>query len=152
MNTDLIKRISVLFIIFAFTACSLAPRGKDPSLSLVDLQFDNISLFETSADVVVRVENPNPFPLQIDGASHDLFINGIEIGEGLSDQKIEIPRLSSATQRVKIRLSNLSVIRNIQDLVDKRNFDYRIESTLYIPHTLGLSSYKLSSTGKFSSL
>ncbi|MCO6430114.1 MAG: LEA type 2 family protein [Deltaproteobacteria bacterium] len=146
----MLLRVIAIAILILTSGCGIMRHGDTPNISLVDIQFSDITLFETSADIVVRIENPNPFPIEIDGASHDLYINGIEIGTGLSDQELEIPRLSSAIQKVKLRLSNLTVIRNIQDLVDKRDFDYRIESTLYAPNALGLGSYTVSRKGRFS--
>lgn len=142
------RNLIVLALLTFFSGCSLLS-GTKPDVSIVDVQFSDVTLFETTADFVVRITNENPEELIISGASHDIYLNDIHIGKGLSDKKLNIPRLGSATQEVKVHISNLSLISHIQSLIDAKNFDYRIESTIYLDDALGLSRYHVNESGHF---
>ena len=145
-------RKALFFIFIVFVSSCSGRAGIKPDVNLVDAQFSDVTLFETTADFVIRISNENPEPIVIDGASHDIYLNGVHIGKGLVDDKIEIPRLGTATQRVKVRISNLSLIRNMEDLIQSKNFDYKIDSTLYVPGSFGLSTYRVSQSGHFDGL
>lgn len=140
------KKIFCILLLIIFQGCSSSIKIK-PEVALVDVTFSNITLFETSADVVVRIDNENPHPIVIDGASHNISLNGISIGKGVTDQRVEIPRLGSTTQRLTVRISNLSLVKNIQSIIDAKEYDYRVDSTLYLAGGLGLDTVKVTQTG-----
>lgn len=142
------KNISFALIILIVSSCSLNSARK-PDVSIVDVRFTNATLFETTADFTVRIANPSSDELSLDGAAHDIYLNGIHVGKGLADDKINIPRLGSTTQTVSVHISNLSLLRNIQDLIDAKSFDYKIDSTLYVASLLGLSNYHVVQGGHF---
>lgn len=140
--------LATLFILF-FAGCSFAGTGEKPEVSIVDVQFGDMSVFETTANFTIRVQNENPFALKFEGAAHNIYLNGINIGKGLVSEPFEVPRLGTSTHNVKIHLSNLTLIRNLQELMDAKAFQYRVDSTLYRPGVLGLSNVKVSESGQF---
>lgn len=105
--------------------------GPRPEISLVNIEFKNVTFFETTGVFTVRVDNQQPTTLNINGASYDIEINGIKIGRGRSDERLSIPRFGSAEQLVTVHLSNLSVMSNIQPLIESKDFEYKIDGTLY---------------------
>ncbi len=138
-------------IVFAllFSACSFLNRGEKPEISIVDVKFSEMSVFETSANFTVRIQNSNPFEMNYEGAKYNIYLNDINVGKGLVDNSFTVPKLGSITQDITIRLSNLSLIRNIQKLVDANQFEYKIESVLYKSGSLGLASVDITETGSF---
>ncbi len=63
------------------TALHLVP----PDVSLVDLEFTDLTLFETSGVFTVRLSNENPEPLAVEGGVYNLYLGGKKVGKGLSD-------------------------------------------------------------------
>lgn len=145
------KRILIIIILVLCSGCSLSTSAK-PDISIVDVQFANVSVFETNADFTIRLQNENPYDLDFSGAKHNIYLNGINIGKGLINNSFSIPKLGTTTQVVKIHLSNLSLVRNLQKLIESKDFDYKIESTLFKSGTLGLSNVNITESGNFKTL
>lgn len=100
-------------------------------LSLVNVAFTDATVLETSATFVLRIDNPETKSLWIEGSSHRIYVNGQFVGTGLSDQAVELPRLSSLTLPVRVHLSNLRLATRVRPMIESRRFDYRIDSTLH---------------------
>ncbi|MDZ4785251.1 MAG: LEA type 2 family protein [bacterium] len=136
-----------LCILFVSGCASMS--GPSPEISLVNIEFSDVTFFETTAVIDVRVENQQPNTLLINGASYNIEINGIKIGRGTSDQKLSIPRFGSATQQVKVHISNLSMMSNIQKLVESKDFEYKIEGTLYRDGGFGFAGTEVETKQRF---
>ncbi|MCB0325407.1 MAG: LEA type 2 family protein, partial [Bdellovibrionales bacterium] len=115
---------------FLLTACSLQ-RTVPPEVSVVNVLLENVTVFETVAVFTIRVDNENPFPLEIDGGVHRFYLNDNYVGKGFDETGFTIPRLSSTTQEVRVHLSNLRFFLKLQSLLESSTLSYRIESTLY---------------------
>jgi LEA14-like dessication related protein len=101
------------------------------SVSMVNVQFSNATVFESTAVFTLRINNENPEPLILEGGVHKIYLNGIYVGEGLSNQNLEVPRLSSAVQTVVVHLNNLRLATRIKPVIESQSFDYRISSVFY---------------------
>lgn len=131
------------------SACSLLNGGMvKPDVTIADVRFGDLTLFETTAEFKVRITNPNDFPLRLNGASHSISLNDLTIGTGTSNESIEVPRLGSAVQTVTVHMSNLSLLRRIQTLVEAKDFDYEIRSTLYPAGGFGLRRITVEEHGR----
>ncbi len=122
------KYFAVLLLPLLFTSCATT----DPmEVSLVNVAFTSATVFETSNQFVIRIDNPTPAGWSLEGSSHRIYLNGLYIGTGLSDQAVELPRLSSLSLPVSVHLSNLKLATRVKPIIESRSFEYRIESTLY---------------------
>lgn len=121
----------LLLSLLLFSACSLQ-HTPEPELSIVDAQVKDVNLLETGMEFSIKVTNHSAEPLFIDGSVYRIFINDVDIGTGSSGDVLEVPRFSSATQKVRIGLSNLSMFQNIRALVESKKFDYRVEGEFYL--------------------
>ncbi len=133
---------ALLLALLLLPACSPLRGLETPRVSLVNLQFQNITVFETSAVVEVRVSNPNPEPIAINGASYGLLIGGTHVGEAMSPDRLEVPALGSVVQRAEVHLSNLALARNIKSIVESKHFHYAITSRLYLKTSKGEGKVK----------
>lgn len=113
--------------------CSCASLHKREGLqvSLVNMSVAEASLWETAVIFTVRIQNEMPEPITVDGAVHKIYLNSTYVGEGLSNERLEIPRLSSATQSVTVHLRNVSMLSKLRDIIDQQAVDYRMSSLLY---------------------
>lgn len=142
------KKILLIIILMQLCCCSLTT-GTRPDISLVDVEFSNASIFETSANFTIRLQNENPYQMDFDGAKYNISLNNINVGKGLVDQNFTIPKLGSVTQTVTIHISNLSLLRNVQTLIDAKNFEYRVDATLFGKGGLGLNNININQSGSF---
>jgi LEA14-like dessication related protein len=120
---------AVLFSMF-FVGCTpmLSPKV---GVGLTDLRLSDMSLFETSLNMQLRVENRSSDLLNIDGVTHDIRLNDIHIGTALDGGRFVVPPLSSVTRTVPVSVGNLSLFSRLKDLIESGKFAYEIESTIY---------------------
>lgn len=123
------KRTLILAAVaLIFCSCHTTP---GPSVSLVNVRFIQATVLETSGVFTLRLNNETPDPLLLKGGVHKIYLNGLYVGEGLSNEPLEVAGLTSATQSVTVHLSNLALATRVKPLIESRVFDYRVESVLY---------------------
>lgn len=132
-----IRRRFALPLLAALAAGCSAYGVAPPDVSLVNISFDDLSLFETTGTITVRVTNENPDPLVIDGASFKLVLDGVTVGKALSDRRYEIPRLASATDDVTIHLSNVALATRLRPVLDRERVEWAIQARLWVVGSLG---------------
>lgn len=139
------KKILGLLVVTGIVAgCGVNQPG--PSVSLINLRFEDATALETTATFTLRLSNESPTPVALEGEVHKIYLNGLYLGKGLSDQKVEVPRLGTITHDVKVHLSNLALATRIKSIIDAKSFEYRIDSVF---HGKGpFSRTKSQSTGK----
>jgi LEA14-like dessication related protein len=105
--------IAALLLALALAGCS-GLRGLDtpPQVSLVNLQPVQIRLFEQRYLATIRILNPNPVALPIDGLEYAISINGSEFAHGVSSQRVTVPAYGEKTL-------DLGVISTLARLVDQ---------------------------------
>ena len=121
--------------IFSLAACVLlwcgCSRSNGPSVNLVTMHFKEATALETTTEFVLRLSNESPEAQKFTGSTHKIYINGLYVGKGLSDQAIEVPRLGTVTQAVTVHLSNLALATRIKAIIEAKRFDYRVASTFF---------------------
>ena len=144
------KSVAALLAALTLTlGCATLEPLTDPEVTLIDLKFTQVTLLETSAVATLRIANANPVPLCLAGGVYRLWLNGAELGKGMTGNPLEIPRLASATQDVPIHVSNLALLLRGLDIVKTNEVHYRIGSTLHLAPTHGSRRLKLTSEGTF---
>lgn len=115
-----------LFLLLA--GCTPKP---GPSVSIVNLKFKDITAFETTFTFTLRYGNDTPSAVQLTGGAHKIYLNGLYVGEGLSGDALDIPRLGTATQDVTVHMNNIALATRVKPVIESKSFDYRVRSTLY---------------------
>ncbi|MCX6894221.1 MAG: hypothetical protein NTZ16_01670 [Verrucomicrobia bacterium] len=111
-----------------------------PSVSLVNVRFQDATVLETSATFTLRLSNENPEPVTFNGGVHKIYLNGFYVGKGLCAATVVVPRLGTVTNDVTVHLSNLLLVTRIKPIIESQSFDYRITSRFYGDSMLGGSS------------
>lgn len=126
-----LKVLLVVLLPLALCSCATFAKREGVQVSLVNLQFVEATVWETALDCTIRIQNELPEPVIVDGAVHKIYLNGTYIGDGLSNERIEVPRLSSATQKVTVHLHNIAILVKLRGIVDTQAADYKLTSLLY---------------------
>jgi LEA14-like dessication related protein len=106
-------------------------RAAGPSVNLVSVHFQNATALETTATFTIRLSNDAPVARQFTGSAHKIYLNGLYVGKGLSDNTVDVPRLGTVTQEITVHLSNLALATRIKSVIEAKRFDYRIQSVFY---------------------
>ena len=116
-------------------------------VALVNLAPRDVSPLEQVLDISLRVRNPNNFPLTLTGARFDLDLNGRPLLRGLSNARIEIPRLGSALMRAEGATTTLGLIRQIFEFNPDQPLRYKLKGVAFTEGVLG-ESIPFESTGE----
>ena len=103
-----------------------------------NVRFVDATVMETTMEFEVRIENATPNAIRLDGAVYKVTLNGLSLGRGMTGEILEVPRYSSATQKVQVHLSNLRMATRVRTIVEAQKLDYQLESTL---HAVGRRPY-----------
>ncbi len=120
-----------------------------PDITLVNLEFTDLTLFETSGVFEVRLANENPQPLRIEGGVYSLYVDGLRIGKGLSNRQLEIAPFTTVVDAVEVHINNLTMATRLQSIFDSGAFSYRIKAKIHVATDLGRRSLSLSKDGTF---
>ena len=106
-------------------------KSNGPSVNLVNVQFKDATVFETTTTFTMRISNDAPEARRFTGSAHKIYLNGLYVGKGLSASEVEVPRLGTVTQDITVHLNNLALATRIKSVIEAKRFDYRIQSSFY---------------------
>ncbi|MGE5546559.1 MAG: LEA type 2 family protein [Solirubrobacterales bacterium] len=114
------------------SACAVGDLDMPPEVSLTDLRPIDAGLFEQKVALTLRIRNPNPAPLPIDGYRFALELNGQAFARGFSDERITVGRLSDATTEASAVVSTLDVMRQLIAVPGRKGLEYRLTGTAFL--------------------
>jgi len=103
-----------------------------PEVTLVDLDFVDATVFESTLDVAVRLSNDNPEPMIIDGAVIKLELDGRSFGKGAMAERTEIPRFGSVVEHLEMHLNHIAVASKIKGVIERKVVDYAVTGKVYV--------------------
>ena len=139
----------VLAIVLAVVVvgCSSSGSLEPLQVTLVDLQITEMTLFETGMVAKLRVTNPNPEALTIDGASFMLILDDKKIGTGTTKETFIVERLDSAVVDAVFRINNASALLRLKGIMDKTEVSYGVRGHLYTQGSFGTKKLNVDKMG-----
>ncbi len=139
----------VLGAVLAFSACTSLGSLEPPSISLAGVELTEVTVFETTVQVKLRVSNPNPEPMTLEGASFKLRLEDHKIGRGLSSEIVTIERLDTALLNVTFYVNNAVALLQLREILQQEAVDYRVQAVLYTQGSWGTKKLKVDKEGRF---
>ena len=93
-----------------------------------------MSIFEQRFDVKLRIQNPNNTDLSINGLRFEIELNEREFANGMSGQRIIVPRFGSELVDVEVFTTLGSFLRQIQMLNSSapQKVRYRLKGSAFV--------------------
>jgi len=126
-----------IFCMLIITGCTGMEAPEPPELTLANLKFTDVTLFETNATATLRVINPAPEAIEIRGASLKLIVDGHTLGRGVSQAQLHVEGLSTASFDAEFHINNASAVFRLRQIMENRVMDYAIRGKLYLMETSG---------------
>ncbi len=146
-----LSRLAILGAMVGLAASGCASlRVVPPDVTLVDLKFTDLTLFETTGEFTVRLANENLEPLRISGGVFRLYLNGAKVGKALSSEAVEVPRLGTATERVSLHVNNVALMSRLASWLEEPVLDYQIKTRLFLETPYGNRRLNFENSGEFS--
>jgi LEA14-like dessication related protein len=128
--------LAVVVLVAGLGGCVSPQKVQAPSIVLQDVKLLDAEGLTQHLRVELLVSNPNDFDIPLTGLKFGMQMNGLDFAEGLSDQRIDIPRLGRAVVPVEVTVSVLAILKQIQAVQTKNGLDYRVAGTVYLDHLL----------------
>lgn len=121
------------FLLLTTLAACAGWRGdiEPPRVHLSDVGLLKPGLFEQRLRVDLRLVNPNDVDLTLDGLTFELEVNDEHFADGVSGQRVDIPRFGDATVTVEASATVLAMLRQVMALGQRETITYRIAGKAY---------------------
>jgi len=122
------KRWAGLWVlVWLLAGCAgLMERPEPPQVSLAGLRVLDADLFEQRYLLILRIQNPNPRPLEIAGVSLQLDLNGHPLASGVGARDAVVEPYSDARVEV-VAVSNLwKLFRQLEQADQANGLHYRL--------------------------
>jgi len=135
-------------LLIGAVGCSTTDPLEEMGITLTNLKFLDSTVFETSMVATVRVTNPNPDPLEFEGASFKLILDDRKVGTGLAPDPFTVEGLATTIVDVTFHVSTpTAVFRKIDILKDEREVTYGIRGSLFVVTKFGTKKLKVEKMG-----
>lgn len=101
--------------------CASIMSLEKPQITLADIQVREIKTLETSFIVQLRIMNPNPTPLDIEGLSCDVELDGRKFASGVQGSQETIPAYGSALVPMEVYGSVLDMVSSVLGVIKSQN-------------------------------
>ncbi len=141
MNITMIKRIHpatllILFLSVWLSACSsggIKGIAESPTVQVHKVEMGNFNLNGGNATFILNITNPNSFPIPLTGFDYGLRLNGIEVANGIKEQRVTIGAKQSTKLEVPLSLSFSNMLNMLPNLLRTRQVDYSLGGRLHFP-------------------
>lgn len=122
-------------LVVLMASCSTMPKDfEPPRVHIADLTPKEMAIFEQRFDVKLRIQNPNDVDLSVTGLRFDIELNEREFANGMSGQRVTVPRFGSEVVDVEVFTTLASFLRQVQDLNagTGQKVRYRLKGTAFV--------------------
>ena len=122
-------------LVVLIASCSTIPKDFEaPRVNISDMTPKEMAIFEQRFDVKLRIQNPNNVDLSIYGLRFDIELNEREFANGMSGQRVTVPRFGSDVVDVEVITTLASFLRQVQDLNAGagQKVRYRLKGTAFV--------------------
>jgi LEA14-like dessication related protein len=139
----------LLATLLAVTGCATLPDEDPLEVTVAGIEPLEGEGMELRMNVKLRVQNPNDAPLDYDGASVKLEVQGRTFATGVADVAGSVPRFGESVIVVPVTASMLRVVRNVVGMMqDEPPEQVRYRMTGKLSMT-GFGSKRFTAEGEF---
>ncbi len=127
---------TILFLSSWLSACSssgIKGIAESPTVQVHKVEMGNFSFSGGSATFILNITNPNSFPIPLTGFDYGLSLNGIEVANGIKQERLTIGAKQSQKLEVPLLLSFSNMLNMLPNLFRTRKVDYALGGKLHFP-------------------
>jgi LEA14-like dessication related protein len=105
----------------------------EPDFQIVSIAIIQAELINTEFEAVLKIDNPNEFPVELSSISYELHGNGMFWADGRDNDIILVPAKSSCETKFCFSMNFINMNRNIlDDVIKMRNVLYRFKGDVEV--------------------
>jgi LEA14-like dessication related protein len=144
-------RLCLMISAFVLSALGCSTMGSIEPLdvTLSNLNFTEVTVFETTLVAKLRITNPNPEPFAIEGGSFKLYLEDKKVGTGTTSESFTVERLDSYVVDVTFHINNASALLRIKDIIETKDneLSYGVRGGLFTEGAFGTKKLKIDKAG-----
>lgn len=126
---------SLLLLTMILAGCAAITGPLDPPrISIADIQVQEVKTMETVFLVELRILNPNDAPLNVQGVTCDLEIDGRHFATGIASGRHQIPAYGTALVPVSVYASMLDMVTSFIQRIQAANTGQQAQPMEYTLH------------------
>jgi len=118
------------------------------AVTLANLKITEVTVFETTLVAKLRITNPNPEAVTIDGGSFQLILDDTKVGTGTASETVTVERLDSAVVDAIFHVNNASALLRLQGILQEKEVTYGVRGSLFTRGPFGTKKIKIEKTGR----
>jgi len=149
MSMRRVLSILLAFGMLLFSGCAGLRYSEPIDVIIAGLEPLESQGLEVRMLVKLRIQNPNDSPLEFNGVSIQIDVQGKRFAIGVSDTAGSVPRFGEAIVSVPVSISVFSIVHQAMGVVtdeDRRKIEYEMTGRLAGP---AFKSVRFNSKGKF---
>lgn len=118
------------------------------AVTLANLKITEVTVFETTLVAKLRITNPNPEAVTIDGGSFQLILDDKKVGTGTASETVTVERLDSAVVDAIFHVNNGSALLRLQGILQEKEVTYGVRGSLFTQGSFGTKKITIEKTGR----
>lgn len=135
-------------LVLGLNGCSTMGSLEPLDITLSDIQIPEVTVFETTLVAKLRITNPNPEGLTIDGGSFKLYLDDKKVGTGTTSETFTVDRLESTVVDAVFHINNASALLRLKDIFQQKEVSYGVRGSLFTQGSFGTKKIKVEKTGR----
>ncbi len=109
-------------LLLLVTGCA-GMRGlkEKPRVSVADIRVQDIKAMETVLILQLRILNPNDIPIELNGVSCEMEVDGRHFASGITDTNQTVPAFGTTLVPVSVYASVLDMVSSVAGLIHSAN-------------------------------
>ena len=130
------KFLFTLVLAMFLSACSsngIKGLVERPTIQVHKVEMGDFNLSGGSATFVLDIQNPNSFAIPLSGIDYGLRLNGIQIAQGVKEQRVIIGAKQSQKLEIPLHFSFTNMVNMLPGLLRNRNVNYDLGGSIHLP-------------------
>jgi len=112
------RRLALAAAALVLAGCAYLPGRQPPRVNVVGVESLKGEGLEIRFAMKLRVQNPNDVPIEFDGITIDLDVNGRPLASGVSNATGSVPRFGETVVVVPVTVSATAAVQQMLGLLD----------------------------------
>lgn len=110
-----------ILLLLVLAGCAGFSSLEEPKVTLADIQIKEVKRLETAFLVQLRIMNPNTTPLEVEGLSCDVELDGRKFASGLQGGQTTIPAYGSVLVPMEVYASVVDMFTSALGVLKNQN-------------------------------
>ena len=125
----------IVAVAMVLVSCATMPKEYETLIvHITEMTPKDMAIFEQRFNVKLRIQNPNDVEFSINGLRFEIQLNEREFANGMSGQRIAVPRFGSEVVETEVFTTLGSFLRQVQELnkAGGQKVRYRLKGTAFV--------------------